>query len=28
MGMPFHAAHYAGRAVGDHSEKFFGATSK
>jgi hypothetical protein len=24
MGMPFSAAHYPGRAVGDYSEKFFG----
>ncbi len=28
MGMPFRAEHYAGRAVGDYSEKFFGADSK
>jgi hypothetical protein len=28
MGMPFSAEHYAGRAVGDYSEKFFGAVSK
>jgi SnoaL-like protein len=28
MGLQFSAGHYTGRAVGDHSEKFFGATSK
>jgi SnoaL-like protein len=28
IGMPFSASHYAGRAVGDHSEKFFGVVSK
>jgi hypothetical protein len=27
MGMPFSAGHYTGRAVGDHSETFFGGES-